>query len=219
MLVLHATVGKAKSALEWLVNEQLADPRKRVSIHYLIDKLGTVYQLVPDELAAWHAGVSSWHGEGHINERSIGIELENANDGKDPYPPAQIHALLELSREKVRQYGILRHNVVRHLDIAPGRKTDPAGFPWQTYLDAVFGQAPPSDLRRYIYKAPWYARWKRANIRREAKTSAAIVGYLYHGDTVSGFLLQGERYSGDDRWVRLSVRRGYVWYGNLEQVP
>lgn len=219
MLVLHATVGKAKSALEWLVNPAPdGDPKLRVSTHYLIDKQGTIYQLVSDALAAWHAGVSSWHGEGHINERSIGIELENKNDGKDPYPPAQIQALIWLARTKVQQYAIPQHNVVRHMDVAPGRKSDPAGFPFAEFVTTVYGKPPASDEQRYIYKVPWYIRWKRANVRREPTTKAPIVGYLYHNDIVRGVLEKGEPYDGDDRWVRLTIRRGYVWYGNLERV-
>jgi N-acetylmuramoyl-L-alanine amidase len=58
MIVLHATVGSARSALAWLTN-----PAARVSAHYLIDKSGHIYQLVADEYCAWHAGRASWHGQ------------------------------------------------------------------------------------------------------------------------------------------------------------
>ena len=91
MIVLHATAGSARSALAWLTN-----PAARVSAHYLIDKGGHIYQLVPDELVAWHAGRASWRGQSAINEISLGIELENANNGRDPYPQAQLDALVEL---------------------------------------------------------------------------------------------------------------------------
>lgn len=98
MIVLHATVGSARSALAWLTN-----PAARVSAHYLIDKTGRVYQLVADEEAAWHAGRAEWKGQTAINEISLGIELENANDGRDPYPAPQITAVLSLLREKVER--------------------------------------------------------------------------------------------------------------------
>src|SRR5688572_29247709 len=101
MIVLHATAGSARGALAWLTN-----PAARVSAHYPIEKSGRIYHLVPDECAAWHAGRASWRGQTAINELSIGIELENANDGRDPYPPEQIEALLELAREKVARYRI-----------------------------------------------------------------------------------------------------------------
>ncbi len=139
MLVLHATVGSARSALAWLTN-----PSARVSAHYLIDKSGQIYQLVADDHAAWHAGHGSWRGETAINECSIGIEVENANNGHDPYPQAQIDALLQLARDKIIQHKIAPEMVVRHLDIAlpRGRKSDPAGFPWSSFLKQLFAQIP-----------------------------------------------------------------------------
>lgn len=144
MIVLHATAGTARSALAWLTN-----PAARVSAHYLIDKTGQIYRLVPDEYAAWHAGRAAWRGETAINELSLGIELENANNGRDPYPVAQLNALIHLTREKVAQYRIAPDMVVRHLDVAVprGRKNDPAGFPWTEFLQQVFAETnvPPSD--------------------------------------------------------------------------
>lgn len=145
MLVLHATVGTARSALAWLTN-----PAARVSAHLLIDKRGTIYELVPDEFTAWHAGRAFWQGETAINEVSIGIELENANDGRDPYPAAQLDALLHIAREKVAQYHIAPDMVVRHLDVAVprGRKTDPAGFPWNEFRSQLFPNLTPPSADR-----------------------------------------------------------------------
>ncbi len=138
MVVLHATVGSARSALAWLTN-----PAARVSAHYVIDKLGKVYHLVDDQYAAWHAGRAVWHGETAINEISLGIELENANDGHDPYPSEQIDALALLVQEKVTTYKIVPGMVVRHIDVAlpHGRKSDPAGFPFAAFLARVFPDA------------------------------------------------------------------------------
>lgn len=151
MLVLHATAGSARSALSWLCS-----PASKVSASYLIDKSGRVYQLVADSEAAWHAGVARWNGETAINEVSLGVELENANDGKEPYPPAQYAALLELSRMKVAEYHIALDNVVRHLDIAlpKGRKTDPAGFPWAQFKADLLAALPFDPLRTQLLPGP-----------------------------------------------------------------
>ncbi|MBK9714450.1 MAG: N-acetylmuramoyl-L-alanine amidase [Kouleothrix sp.] len=145
MLVVHATAGSLRGALAWLTNAAA-----RVSAHYLIDKQGQVYQLVPDELAAWHAGRAGWRGETAINEISLGIELENANDGRDPYPAGQVDALLRLARDKVARYQIAPAMVVRHRDVAqpPGRKSDPAGFPWAEFIRQLFPQQPASPDER-----------------------------------------------------------------------
>jgi N-acetylmuramoyl-L-alanine amidase len=137
MLVLHATVGSYASSLFWLTN-----PASRVSTHYLISKTGHIAQLVPDARAAWHAGVSRWFDldSGDIQRQSIGIELENANTGRDPYPVVQQAAATELCRMLVVQYAIKRDMVTRHLDIATprGRKTDPAGLPWPMFRDRLY---------------------------------------------------------------------------------
>lgn len=145
MIVLHATVGSARSALAWLTN-----PAARVSAHYLIDKAGQIYQLVPDDLIAWHAGRAAWRNETAVNETSLGIELENRNSGDDPYPPVQLDALLALTRDRVARYQIAPENVVRHLDIAlpRGRKSDPAGFPWAEFRERLFANLPPPPAER-----------------------------------------------------------------------
>lgn len=150
MLVLHATAGTARSALAWLTSAS-----SQVSTHYLIDKTGHIYQLVLDERAAWHAGAARWNGETAINDISLGIELENANDGKDPYPVEQCRALIELARTKVVQYRINLDNVVRHLDVAipKGRKTDPVGFLWSQFKADLSAALPFDPLRTHTIPA------------------------------------------------------------------
>ena len=138
MLVGHATVGPYQASLNWLCN-----PASQVSTHYLIRKDGHTAQLVPDDKAAWHAGKSFWRGlnSDQIQRGSIGIELENANDGKDPYPPSQVGAFTELAVMLLHLHpAITADMVVRHLDIAipAGRKTDPAGFSWAEWKAGLF---------------------------------------------------------------------------------
>ena len=146
MLVLHATVGSYAASLAWLCN-----PSSRVSTHYLIRKDGYIAQLVPDDRAAWHAGASKWFdmGSAAIRDGSIGIELENANNGVDPYPPAQMDALLALSKDLVKKYAIVPDMVTRHLDIAmpAGRKSDPAGFAWLPFKASLYAPIVPTAYR------------------------------------------------------------------------
>lgn len=127
MIVIHATAGSFDSALNWMLN-----PKAEASAHYLISKTGAIVQLVKDEDKAWHAGVSEWHGEHDCNQFSIGIELENLNDNKDPYPEAQIKNLVLLVHELMKKFPhITKDRIVGHNQIAPGRKTDPGiKFPW-----------------------------------------------------------------------------------------
>jgi N-acetyl-anhydromuramyl-L-alanine amidase AmpD len=120
-IVLHATANStAKGALSYFRN-----PFSKVSAHYLIDKDGTIYACVNEARAAWHAGKSFLP---YANQRSIGIELVNKNDGVDPYPEAQMIALRQLITEIKRRHPI--KYLVSHAEIAKpkGRKTDPKGL-------------------------------------------------------------------------------------------
>jgi hypothetical protein len=158
MVVLHATAGRKPGDLNWL--RKGGDPRRPVSVHYYIDKDGHIVQFVADENIAWHAGVSRWVVDGRevngCNAVSVGIELENLNTGRDPYPTEQYTAALWLTRRLVNKYHIPQEQLVRHLDIAPGRKTDPAGFPWERFVSEVYADrtAPlagaSAELRRHL---------------------------------------------------------------------
>ncbi|PLS78460.1 MAG: N-acetylmuramoyl-L-alanine amidase [Chloroflexi bacterium] len=147
MIVMHST-GGVKTGDLWTLSGR--DRRHLVSIHYYITKLGEIYQLVQDKDVAWHAGVSFWQGENDVNRFSIGIELENLNNGRDTYPQAQIDAALWLVRNKVQEFKIPRSRLVRHAQVAlpPGRKSDPRGFPWDSFAGQVYtnieaGPPPP----------------------------------------------------------------------------
>jgi len=219
MLCLHATVGSARSALNWLIN-----PASRVSTHYLIDKTGHIYQLVADDHIAWHAGRASWHGVTDINERSLGIELENRNDGRDVYPAAQLAAAHWLCQEKIARYNIERADVVRHLDVAMprGRKTDPAGFPWPAFANALYmdvGSPPQQSLTHYRVKMAVTAG---AKVRAAPRQNAAVVDTLDPGDDWYGKELPGTSttvpgFGSSARWVRSADQR-WVWSGLLEKV-
>ena len=180
MIVLHATAGSARGALAWLTKREA-----RVSAHYLIDKAGHTYQLVADEYAAWHAGRASWKGQTAINEVSLGIELENSNDGHDPYPTAQIDALLRLAQAKVDQYGIAPEMVTRHLDIAlpHGRKSDPAGFPWAEFIRSLFPAVPPPNTQPGRPRPPDARSRLAQKLRAEAYRQ---VGAIDHQDWAIG---------------------------------
>ena len=122
LIVIHYTGDNSlQGALSWL-----CAPEAKVSAHLVIAKTGVVWQLVPFNLRAWHAGQSSWNGRGDCNSWSIGIE--NVGLG-DEWPEAQIEANKLIVAALVAHYGITE--VVGHSDIAPGRKVDPGPrYPW-----------------------------------------------------------------------------------------
>lgn len=117
-----------------------------VSIHYVIDRGGHVASGVPESIAATHA--TGW------NQRSIGIELVNNGDGRDPFPAAQVDALIALARDiRARYPAITLARVLRHSDVdhstfpadtfgtacaAFRRKEDPGdAFPWDAFKAAL----------------------------------------------------------------------------------
>jgi N-acetylmuramoyl-L-alanine amidase len=128
-VILHYT--GMKTGAEALA--RLCDPAARVSAHYLVEENGAVYRLVAEEQRAWHAGVSSWKGEGDLNSRSIGIEVVNPGHewGYRDFPDAQIEAVVALLRDIRQRRAVPADRVLAHSDVAPGRKDDPGEkFPW-----------------------------------------------------------------------------------------
>ena len=55
----------------------LRDNNAKVSVHFVIERDGTIQQQVPTNRQANHAGKSSYHGRSDCNGFSIGIELVN----------------------------------------------------------------------------------------------------------------------------------------------
>lgn len=152
-LVIHYTAEDFHNALNTLTDEH-------VSAHYLIPAKPPVeqgkpvaWQLVPEEMRAWHAGASGWRGRTNLNDTSVGIELENKGYslhllGKKfyPFPPAQIDLLADLSKEIVARYQIEPRNVIGHSDVAPQRKDDPGPlFPWQQLAQRGIGAWPEAQ--------------------------------------------------------------------------
>lgn len=73
-LVIHYTGGASgSSSAAWLCN-----PQAQASAHVVVDRDGTVFQLLPFNQIAWHAGWSSHNGRQGLNKYSIGIEIDNA---------------------------------------------------------------------------------------------------------------------------------------------
>lgn len=133
VLVIHYTAENFDVSLATLTG-------RNVSSHYLIPATPPLYggkpriwQLVPEQDQAWHAGVSFWRGATRLNDTSIGIELENRGwrmsggvKSFAPFESAQIQALIPLAKDIIARYDIKPQNVVAHADIAPQRKDDPA---------------------------------------------------------------------------------------------
>lgn len=143
LFVIHESAGHAPGDLYWLVAGGSAS--RRVSANWYIDPVGQLYQLDQENRATAHAGESSWEGEinhviggwGSFNLRSEGVEISGRNNG-GPIAPSQLATLVELVKWRSRELGIAPSRIVRHCDIAPGRKTDPLGLNWGRFLATMW---------------------------------------------------------------------------------
>lgn len=159
LIVLHYTAMESAAA----ALARLCDPGVEVSVHYLIGADGTIWQMVREEDRAWHAGAGEWAGQGDVNSRSIGIELDNL--GNHPFSEPQMAALEALLPEIMQRRGIGPAGVIGHSDMAPGRKRDPGPrFDWARLARSGLalaagrgGDAPDPAVFRERARAAGYA--------------------------------------------------------------
>jgi N-acetylmuramoyl-L-alanine amidase len=150
MVVIHSTGGPTCDAKTgrpiWVGAGTMADNIRTIEahptlgIHHMIDRDGRHRTSVPENQIAHHVF--------RFSARSIAIELINDGDGVDPFPPAQLAALVALLQGIAQRHGLAADAVVRHsdLDTSPmacdpskRRKVDPgAAFPYQSVLERVF---------------------------------------------------------------------------------
>jgi N-acetyl-anhydromuramyl-L-alanine amidase AmpD len=228
MIVMHATAGSYPGDYSWLKHGGGVVNGKDtpVSVQYYIDKEGRVTQFVDDGDTAWHCGKSTWTVDGKTipydvgcNPVAVGIELSNSNTGHEPYPNAQYQSALILVHALVLRHNIPRSQLVRHLDIAPGRKTDPAGFPWSAFVAEVYSpvdspEATKLPLGQYRVRSGIdYAqvRQDRATSALEANVNGVSARlqpgtWVYVNDITAG-------------WAHLSSGLGFVALSLLERVP
>ena len=135
-IVLHSTVVPTLEG----TTRTFYDPKNQVSAHFTVGKDGSIVQNVSTFMRAWHAGASKdIEGREHVNNFSIGIEMVNLNDGKDPYPPAQVEIVKDLILEMKRRFPTIKYITSHEYIAVPhGRKSDPKGFPWQALEDLGF---------------------------------------------------------------------------------
>ena len=149
-IVNHFTCSyNAKGTIEWFRNES-------VSIHFIVDKNGDIYQMTPCEQIAYHAGKSSWKHWTGLNNHFIGIEFVNlgpleVRGGKfvdcygrefkgkyhtfdfdgykywEQFTDEQMKVMYWLNKTLMTHYHIPVENVIGHQECSPGRKNDPGG--------------------------------------------------------------------------------------------
>ena len=150
-IILHYTALDDENSIKVLTEQE-------VSAHFLITTRDEepIYNLVPEDKRAWHAGESEWKSSKNLNDSSIGIEIVNLGLNEDilddtdvgveralknqyrqaPYTEEQIKKIAILVKYLSEKYEIAPENILGHSDVAPQRKLDPGPmFPWKELYD------------------------------------------------------------------------------------
>ena len=165
MIVNHITAGStAAGALATLCN-----PAREASAHFVVDKDGTVYQLVALDRAAWANGTSNaatdnrYYGRSklaavrdrRVNANLYTISIEHVCVSGGTLTTEQLAASIDLHRyiitEVKRLYGVTipatREYIVGHSEINPKTKPDCPGerFPFDAILEGLQQKEVQSD--------------------------------------------------------------------------
>lgn len=114
--------------------------------HYMVCRDASVLRMVKEKDIAWQAGRSRLPGTDRtsLNATSLGIEVVSTKTNGPTQQ--QYRALIALVKDICARYDI--HYIVRHADIAPGRRDDPWGFDWSWFADQIQADYPNIEMPR-----------------------------------------------------------------------
>ncbi|MEO0694964.1 MAG: N-acetylmuramoyl-L-alanine amidase [Pseudomonadota bacterium] len=137
-IVVHATAGSSSEGAFSVMRA------RRASFHWLVPGASEeahgalAWATAPETRAAWHVANRCSHpdvagGAKRINHISLGIEVVNRQDGREPFTDWQVQMTADIVRYAWAKYPNLVH-VVSHAKLDPERRTDPgATFPWDQF--------------------------------------------------------------------------------------
>ena len=150
-VVIHGTAGSSSSGAVSVMHQGKA------SFHWLVPDENEeahgehVWACAPETRAAWHVRNDKshpdvWNGENKVNHFSLGIEVVNAQDLRDPFSEWQVEITAAIVRYCWLKYPNLRH-VVTHAKLDPKRRSDPTKlFPWDRFKALVLEGGNPRRL-------------------------------------------------------------------------
>ena len=181
---------------------RLINKNSKVSCHYLINRKGTIMQMVKENKIAWHAGVSKWKNIKNLNKNSIGIELVNKGHffGYENYSNLQINSLIKLCSKLKKKYKIHKENFLGHSDIAPYRKIDPGEkFPWKKLSNFKLGkwynlkknEILSDDKKKLFFKNLYKIGYRYFKIDKRVKSDKLIIKAFqrrYNPKKITGYI-------------------------------
>lgn len=204
-IVLHTTGGV--DSRNWLSKWNRAAPgsaQNQVSIHYLVQRTGAIYEIIDEQKRAWHVGVSRMpDGETDGNSAAIGIEIEHLNE--PDYTEEQLNSTAELVHDLMQRHKIDGKHVVSHASVAQpaGRKIDPVHFDWADFWNrvAALDVTPQEPFSAPVAELPY--SHLSLTIARPQIDAQKLTEYLVHKHAY-------KNYTQDDIRLILSY---YVKYG------
>jgi N-acetylmuramoyl-L-alanine amidase CwlA len=139
VVVLHGDPGPAMETLD-----EMADYSSHYSTHYYITADASIYQMIPEQYAAWHAGMATYDGIWqNLNRISIGVVLERPADtsGESTAYDMQRAALTWLLGELASRHSLAADAVVRWRDLRPDSEHAHSRVP----LDDITLEAVPAQ--------------------------------------------------------------------------
>ena len=181
---------------------RLINKNSKVSCHYLINRKGTIMQMVKENKIAWHAGVSRWKNIKNLNQNSIGIELVNKGHffGYENYSNLQINSLIKLCSKLKKRYKIQKEKFLGHSDIAPYRKIDPGEkFPWKRLSNYKLGkwynlkkdEILSDDKKKLFFKNLYKIGYRYFKIGKRVKSDKLIIKAFqrrYNPKKITGYI-------------------------------
>jgi N-acetyl-anhydromuramyl-L-alanine amidase AmpD len=143
-IILHSSEGHKAGDIATLTGKSAQASGAKVSCHWYITTQGEIYHFVANDDTAWHVGHVKYP-KLYGNNASIGIEQEHFS-GKDTWTKEQVMACANLVAA-IEQHEHKKSLLVRgHFAVCtpPGRKTDPADYPWghfNQYLSIARGKS------------------------------------------------------------------------------
>jgi len=229
-VIAHGTVGHDSRRYLQRGGDLPDGSDRKVSIHTLFAKDGTIYRMVPDERVANHAGGVLRNGVyssvltigartfrgAQVNLHTLGFELENLQDGRDPYPEVQLLSMgWQIHRWRSRWGAALP--IVRHATVDKGRRSDTVGLTVAAMELWVARAAAGAVSKRYRVRAA-----SGANVRQGKTKLSKVVQILELGQPWAGYETPGQSvtvagFGTSKVWVCNADGR-CVWRPLLEEV-
>lgn len=150
LVVLHDTASRLS---DLSAARYLADNSRKVSVHFVVERDGTVTQQVPIDRRANHAGRSHYHGRDGCNGFSIGIEI--VNPGKLVRKNAHMATAWYGEDFRIKDFGIEEASTPEHGAGLWMAYTEEQIGALDALLHALFDEVGSlTDLRTHWYVSP-----------------------------------------------------------------